>query len=71
MEGIACDVKSTAEEGSPQNCMMTFWDAVEGLIVLKAPTRIQIIPNTMSSSMPGGRTPELLGRYFLAYLPTF
>ena len=51
--------------------MMTFWDAVEGLIVLNAPTRIQIIPNTISSSMPGGRTPGLWVGYFSVYFATF
>jgi hypothetical protein len=53
-----------AGDASPQNWILTLLDVGAGLTVLNTPTRIQRIPKTTSSSIPGGRFPVLLGIYF-------
>ena len=59
--GLVWEVNSSAAEDSPQNWILTLWlPLAAGFRVLYAPTRIHIIPNTISSSMPGGKTPMFL-----------
>lgn len=69
--GFACELCSSAADDSPQNWMLTLWLPGAGLRGLYAPTRIHIIPNTMSSSMPGGKTPTCLDEYFWFVVVTF